>query len=181
MNCPGCKAEVTGTLACDNCGYAMCELCMVTNRLGSTVCRNCGASPMKFEANRTHVVLTWDWNIDQDGEYHDPGEMWNALMDAFRPEIAKELMLLSEIADEEWNEFKGGMSLTYNHVERITFEYHPCKGGSITLFKNICSKCDRSCGLAETYCDGTGKSTGKCTDCGTTDSHHGPECVWSKR
>lgn len=177
--CENCKAEVTGTLACDDCGVSVCEMCMVVGRFGSVVCQNCKEEPMKFEACRTHVTITWSWHVDKNDEYYDPGETWNVLMDAFRPEIAKELMLLSEISDEEWAEFKGGMSLTYNHVERILIEYYPVSGGSITLFKNICSKCDRSCGLAATYCDGTGKALKACSDCGTTDHHHGPKCVWS--
>lgn len=130
---------------------------------------------MRFEKAHNHVTLTWEWNVDMDGDYHDPGEMWDVLMDAFRPQIVEELMLV----DEEWEEFKGGMSLMYNHVERIAIEYFPCGGGSITLFKNVCSKCNRPCGLASTYCDGTGKALSACSDCGTTDSRHGPNCVWS--
>ena len=135
---------------------------------------------MEFEATRLYVAIKWSWHVDKDDDYFDPGELWNHLMDSFRPEITKELLLQESVPDEEWNEFKGGMSLTYNHVERIQLEYFPVSGGTLTLFKNICIKCDRSCGLASTYCDGTGKSTGKCTDCGTTDHHHGPDCVWSK-
>ena len=133
----------------------------------------------EFKASHDKVEITWSWTIE-DEIYWEPHEVIAALLSTYRQEISKEICLITDMDDDTWNDFKGGMSTFSNHVDTMSLEYHPCSGAVLTLHKRICSKCSRSCGWASTYCDGTGKSTGKCSDCGTTDSHHGPECVWSK-
>ena len=135
---------------------------------------------VKFEASADRVVITWSWDVDDDEEYWEPHEVIPILLSTYRKEISKEICLIEDMDDDTWRDFTGGMSTFSNHVDTMTLEYRPCNGATLTLMKNVCSKCSRSCGWSPTYCDGTGKPLKACSDCGTTDHHHGPECVWSK-
>ncbi len=122
------------------------------------------------------VRIEWDW-VPEDDEYHSPYDVIRELFEMSKPRIMEDFM----VHEDDWEEFIDGMSMMVDKVERFDLTFNPCKGGVLVLYKHICKICGKTCGLSSTYCDGTGKSTNKCSDCGTTDHRHGPTYVWTVR
>jgi len=112
-----------------------------------------------FKSDATGVRITWTFaGIDSDEDIPRPNNGIDYLMDTFRQEICKEFLLDVETSDEEWDEFKAGLSMTHDRVERFSFKYEPLGSAELIIIKRLCKKCSKPCGLAQQYCDGTGKS-----------------------
>lgn len=106
----------------------------------------------------TAIRITWCFaGIDSDEDIPRPNNGVDFLMDKYREKICEEF-LLGVITDEEWDEFKAGLSMTLDRVEKFSFSYLPLAAAVLYIVKRQCPKCRKPCGLAEQFCDGQGKS-----------------------
>lgn len=127
--------------------------------------------------HRTRVEIEWVFN-DGDENYWEPHEVIPELLKYAKATILEEFM----IYEDEWMEFVGGMSMTHDKVKWLELTYRPMQGATLRLWKRNCQKCKKPCGLASTYCDGTGKATENCQECGKTrgESLHRAGCSWNR-
>ena len=110
--------------------------------------------------NTTHVI-TIRWTelmrlcVDNDEELLETSMdgMLRAMLERSQYDIQRDLDLHSA----EWSEFCAGLSFTSDKVDGINFQYSFLQEAKLTIFKRVCKKCGRTCGLALEFCEGPRK------------------------
>lgn len=135
---------------------------------------------MGYGYNNGEVFIDLEWSFDSGGddEFHELPSCIQDLLVHFKDQLCEDLM----ICDEDFAESTSGMSMTHDKILHVSVKYTPVDGCMIRIHKRICKICKKTCGLSSTYCDGTGKATETCQDCGKTqaESLHRDGCSWNR-
>lgn len=116
---------------------------------------------MSYRYENTTHVITIRWTeimrlcVDNDEELLEttPDGLLRAMYERSQYDIQRDL----DLTPAEWSEFMSGLSFTTDKVNGINFQYAFLQEAKLTIFKRVCKKCGRTCGLAREFCKGPKK------------------------